>query len=115
VATAARGLEDKALRIGRLKAWLTLDAHGSAGYFPYHLALRNTVTGQTKVFGDTVFDGEPYGLVLLADPNAQLDQAGKRFVYVVAIDSWGKTQLVFPTITQGNAENHVPYDPVDQR
>jgi hypothetical protein len=114
IASAARGLEDKALRIGRLKAWLTLGAHGSTSYFPYHLALRNTATGQTKKFGDSVVDGESYGLVLLADPNAQLDRVPPQRVYVLAIDSWGKSQLVFPPVSQGNVGNRVPYDPVDQ-
>jgi hypothetical protein len=113
VADAASALAGKALAIGRLKAWLSLDAHGSTSYFPYHLALLNTATGKTKGFGDTIYEGEPYGLVLLADPNAQLDRVQKQRVYVVDIDAWGKTQLVFPSDSQGEVGNLVPYDPTD--
>jgi Caspase domain len=110
----ARQLEDKAARIGRLKAWLALQAHGSDNYFPYHLALRNTANGQTKGFGDIVLDGESYGLVLLADPGAQLDKVPRQWVYVLASDSWGKIQLIFPPVFQGNIGNCVPYKRTDQ-
>src|SRR5262249_23249740 len=37
---AARELELRALRIGRLKSWLTLGAAGTSDYFPYRLALK---------------------------------------------------------------------------
>jgi hypothetical protein len=112
--TSARKLGESARQIGRLKAWLGLDSRGSTSYFPYHLALRNAGTGQTRQFGDTVYDGETYGLELLADLNAQLDRVQKQWIYVMVIDSWGKTQVVFPPIAQGNVQNRVPYDLADQ-
>ncbi|HSY19189.1 MAG TPA: caspase family protein [Candidatus Acidoferrales bacterium] len=117
ILTNAMRLEESARQIGRLKAWLGLDSHGSTSYFPYHLALRNAGAGQIgqiKKFGDTVYDGESYGLELLADANAQLDRVQKQWVYVVVIDSWGRTQIVFPPVAQGNVQNRVPYDPADQ-
>ncbi|MBW8864015.1 MAG: caspase family protein [Verrucomicrobia bacterium] len=112
--TSARKLGEAARQISRLKAWLGLDSRGSTSYFPYHLALRNAGTGQTRQFGDTVYDGETYGLELLADLNAQLDRVQKQWIYVMVIDSWGKTQVVFPPVAQGNVQNRVPYDLADQ-
>jgi hypothetical protein len=108
----ARDLENTALQIGRLKAWLTLDPRGVSGYFPYRLALRNTLTKQVKGPGDSVFKGEPYGLLLLADANSNRNRyrVAQRWIYVLGIDSWGKTQLIFPASTQGNVGNRVPYD-----
>jgi hypothetical protein len=110
VRSAASALLADSLSLNRLKAWLALDAHGSTGYFPYHLALRDPDTGQIKANGDTVYDGETYGLALLAETNASLKQVERRWVYVVVIDSWGNTQVIFPPGTQGNVGNHVPYD-----
>jgi hypothetical protein len=113
VEKTARQLEDTAAHIGRLKGWLSLEARGGSGTFPYRLALKNTKSGAIKNFGETVIGGESYGLVLKASPNADVKQVEKRWVYVVSLDSWGKTQLVFPAVEQGNSLNRLPYDQVD--
>ena len=112
-AQAARQLAEAAVHTGRLKAWLTLQAHGSSGYFPYHLMLRNPLTGQTKATGDRVSDGEAYGFELVADAGAELDRVQPQWIYVLASDSWGRTVLLYPTMAQGNVGNRLPYSPVD--
>lgn len=103
--SAAKKLEDYALRIGKIKAWLQIDAPPDEGRFPYRLALKNTKTRKVKT-GGAVFDKESYGLVLRADKE-KLTSFAPRWVYVFVLDSYGNSTLLFPPRGQGNVENHV--------
>jgi hypothetical protein len=109
---AAWQLTDKALRIGKVKAWLQLEAPPDNGLFPYRLALKNTTTGEYRSEGTTVFDGESYGLVLRADKKALAEARARgiepRFIYVFTIDSNGQGQLLYPAATAGSVENRLP-------
>jgi len=110
----ARKLEDYALRIGKVKAWLQINPPPDQGIFPYRLALKNTNTGNIRNTGATVFDRESYGLVLQADEAKLKPWVDKRFVYVFAIDNNGNSQLLFPQRDAGSVGNRVPYDTAGQ-
>ncbi len=106
----ARKLEDYALRIGRVKAWLQINPPPDQGIFPYRLALKNTDTGHIRTTETTVFDKDSYGLILQADEAKLKAWIDKRFVYVFAIDNNGNSQLLFPQRDAGSVGNRVPYD-----
>ncbi len=107
-----RRLDDLALRLAKLRAWLRLESPPDNGAFPYHLALRNTNTGAIVTEGP-LHNGEGYGLVLRADP-ARLRPAllEKRRVYVFAIDSRGSGVLLYP---RSDVQNRFPLDQLDEK
>ena len=105
----ARQLGEYALRLGRIRDWLTLEPPPDQGNFPYELAFKNVRTGEIKSSG-TLVKGESYIVVLRADEEKLERSVQKRFVYVFSIDSYGERGLfVPPGANRGNAGNHVPY------
>ena len=108
-------LTDKALRLGRLHQWLTLPTPPDPGHstFPYRLALQETHSKQFRDSGE-MRGGEQYKLYLRADPEV-FDRVRyrvrPRWVYVFAIDQFGKGSLLFPPSGRGNEGNRFPYAP----
>jgi hypothetical protein len=103
-------LQRIARTLGRIRGWLRLEPPPESSGFPYQLALQNVDTGE--ILGDgTVRDGERYRLVLRAgerELNRALEQGfDGRYVYLFAIDSFGKRTLLFPPSGQGNAGNWI--------
>jgi len=121
-----------AAKLGKIRGWLTLEAPPDEGSFPFNLGLKNSVTGEIKKdlvlnanVGEylkgtptgnpktlpttaTTHENEEYGLVLYTDPQNFLNwDRTKRWVYVFAIDSKGKSDLLFPR--SSNMDNLVPY------
>jgi caspase domain-containing protein len=105
---AADSLRGKSRLLARIRGWLTLESPPSQGTFPYHLALRNTATGEFRI--GNVRDGENYKLYLKAD-DAALKGANlaQRWVYVFVIDSFGESTLLYPAMQRGNDRNLLPY------
>ena len=103
-------LDDLALRIAKLRAWLRLESPPDDGRFPYRLALKNTRTGALLTEGP-VHDGEGYGLVIRADSaSIHPSRVEKRRVYVFAIDSHGSGVLLYP---QSDVLNRFPLEQPD--
>jgi hypothetical protein len=112
-AAAAARLEELAVTLSRIRAWLLME--GSRGdEFPYRLSLRNTRTREVVREGE-VRQGESYDLLLVADEPAmkRLQDGGQRvsqrWIYVFSIDSFGKSYLLFNQ--RGNINNSYPIDP----
>ena len=84
------------LKLRRIHTWNTLQSDTPA---PYRLALRHERTGAI-VHGGFVAGGETYSVVLRT---AHVAEAAPRYYYVFAIDSHGKSYLVFPK--SGSVEN----------
>jgi hypothetical protein len=105
-------LQAAALRLNRVKGWLTLrPPAGGDQAFPYHLALRNVGSTEFRRDGRTI-EGEQYKVFLTASPRdiAAATKTGdieQRWVYVVSIDNQGCIGRVVP-ITDGNVGNHLP-------
>jgi hypothetical protein len=101
-------IEQMALRLGAVRAWLLLESPPDNGTFPFHLALRNSVTGELRTAGQTR-EGEGYGLVLEPEGNGPGVTLSQRYVYVFALDSDGNSTLLFPSATGGGGgENFLP-------
>ena len=111
---AADSLTDLATRLARLHGWLSLapppDTSDTA--FPYRLALRNRATGAIRDSGETR-EGESFDLVLRRDSAVALDKIPTRWVYVLAIDSYGRGIPLFPSAGLGG--NQLPMDSAGAR
>jgi caspase domain-containing protein len=105
--TTAGRLRQLALRLAAIRGWLQLDAPADSGQFPYHLAIRNTATGEVRTSGPTK-DGESYDVVLVRDAAMGSQGFTRRFVYAFAIDSTGASTLLFPGSAAGAVENRLP-------
>jgi Caspase domain len=107
LASLARQLEDKALRLAKIRAWLTVEPPPGDD-FPYRLALRSAKTGASKTGGE-LLAGETFG-VLLRARREDLDgrRIVPRYVYVFTLDSFGKSTLLYPRSSQGGVENRLP-------
>ena len=102
--TAARKLEGLAVKLGHINAWLRLEGPPQSSAFPYRLALK--AEGEDRfVTEGAVQDGDRYSLALHTS-RSPLTEAAWRYVYVFAIDSYGKSTVLYP---QGGAtENRFP-------
>ena len=107
---AGASLTEKAIRLARVRAWLTLETPPSANSFPYRLAFQDVASGKMRDSGD-LRDGEKFKLFLQANPDAVKNPQGleMRWVYVFVIDHFGKGSLIFPAPGHGNEANHLPY------
>ncbi|HNC46613.1 MAG TPA: hypothetical protein PLU80_20750, partial [Acidobacteriota bacterium] len=106
---AIEQLEQFALRIGKIRAWLTLESPPDSVLFPYHIALKNDQTGEVNRQG-IVRKDEIYRFLLQAHEGIQNSKLVEtRYVYLFLIDRNGNTVLLFPRPDLGNVENLVPY------
>jgi hypothetical protein len=115
-ADAPRGLaaqiEEYAVRMARLRAWIELEPPQAGTPFLYGLAFEEISSKRTVTEGE-MRKGERYKLFLKADPEAmeRLRQTGQKvprqYVYVFIIDSDGTGTSLFPG-AQGNVENLFP-------
>jgi hypothetical protein len=106
---AAGRLKDDALKLARVRGWLTLDPP-EGQRFPYSLALVRISDGREVKDTDVTFDGERLKAVLRPDPSPDADP-GQRYVYLFAVDSAGEGILIFPR--GGGVENRFPIDPAE--
>lgn len=111
----ASKLFDYCKRLAKLKALLTLNppiqpATENSSYFPFDLALKKINT--TDVIDpqkEPVTATSTYQFVLKRIENMKTYQ--HRYVYIIAVDSHGKSFLWFPTVEQAKAdENFLPQE-----
>lgn len=123
--STALDLQDLAVRLGKIRAWLTLESP-DAGAWSYRLALRNSEGAVRRGVGSVgtlqqgakrnhqLAVGEEVG-VILELPEEGLGKAiPRRWVYVFFIDSHGNSKLIFPVSLEGldcNIENRLPLEP----
>lgn len=102
-------LIDKAQRIGRLRSWLILPnpPGGLRGNFPYQLVFRQVGTDRYVTSGD-VRGGSKYKICLQASPSNLRRPVVARWIYIFAIDHYGKGSLLFPALGRGNEGNQFP-------
>jgi hypothetical protein len=112
---AAAKMADYAMRLARIRAWFVMQSPPGQGSFPYHLAFKNIKTGAFSDVGD-MKDGEEYKVYLRADPNnLKAPNLARRWVYVFAVDHFGKGSLIFPSLGRGNDGNFLPYAQKDEQ
>jgi len=87
--TVGGSLESRALSLAKINGWLTIESPDDPSAFPYRLYLRNVATGEVKDSGVTR-GGEHYDFVLRRDLSVNRNRIEARWVYIFAIDSWGR-------------------------
>jgi hypothetical protein len=101
-------LIDYAIRLGKIRAWLTLKSPPDLKGFPYKLRIKDLATNEV-VTDNKMYGGKSYRLFLHATDDAMKSWSGERqFVYVITIDNLGKTQVIFPPQSLGSVENFLP-------
>jgi hypothetical protein len=99
---------ETALKLSKIRGWLTLAPPQNAGFFPYHITLRNTIT-KKAVDSSGVKIGEPLELVIKADDNYMAKIIRQKYIYAFTIDAKGKMQLLYPEASGGSSENKFPF------
>jgi len=102
LASAPDALRSAAFGLARIAGWSRLRSPESDNW-PYHLALQNTKSGAILESG-AVTGGECYKLLLRSDAANSERGAPARRVYLFAVDSFGKSTLLFGN----NLENEFP-------
>ncbi len=101
---AAAKLETLAVKLGHLNAWLRLEGPPGSSDFPYRLVVKADQEDRFLTEG-SVGSGELYALALKADLSPTTSAAW-RYVYVFAMDSHGKSTLLYPL--GGATQNRFP-------
>ncbi len=107
-------LTEYAVRIGKVRAWLTLDGRPGQTVFPYALVLRKPGSN-TNARGPILYGDEDYKLFLQLDSKFKDANATRRWVYVFVISQDGQGLLLFPPKGQGNEGNHLPRADKDEK
>lgn len=87
-------LTERMMGLARVNAWLRLQSPPDATPFPYRLVLRRA--GKDVGPEDTLSKGDEITMVLRADPPRLAEPIAPRWVYVLALDEWGKSTLLYP-------------------
>jgi hypothetical protein len=111
LASVADNLYEYALRLSKIRGWLNLAGPRSGiNTFPFHLELINTDINKpvdTKV-GSKI--GDNISLHIVSDKNYKtVKNISTKYIYVFAIDQFGKMSLGFPDAGDGNVHNKFPY------
>lgn len=113
--TFAGDLRDMALKLNRIKGWMSLSGPpgGERNDFPYRLGLRKVGSADyLREKESHTTKGEQYKVWLTASP-AEIANATRngdipqRWIYVLAIDRDGNIEVIIPA-AEGNIGNHVP-------
>jgi hypothetical protein len=100
-------LNERALKLAKIKAWLALSGPPDDGSFPFHLRLQNNATKKILYSGAKAKNGDILRLLLETDTINVAEWDGtRRYTYVFSIDSKGKMQLIYPL--SGSVENRMP-------
>lgn len=101
-------LEDMALRLGKIKRWLgvTSPPQERGHIFPYRLVLKNIANPNTEIRnGSELIECEKYVVELVAEPAALNPLPKQRYVYVLGLDKFGNSNLLYGS---GNESNRWP-------
>lgn len=106
ILAATQGIEDRAFRIGKLAAMLSLSTP-FGGEYPYELRLRNRTSGEL-LDGGVTREGDFYEYELVAASQDLMRGVKPRWTYIFTIDCTGRGQLLFPGPEDGNTSNLLP-------
>ncbi len=110
----ADSVYEYAMRLFKVRSWLQLAGPKKGkNEFPFHLELINDATGKpVDVNGSRV--GDNISLHIAADKIAMAKtfnaaSVPSRYVYVFAMNRYGKMELLYPGKTDGNVYNRFPH------
>lgn len=103
-AATGKKLEEMALRLSKIRGYLTLTSpeQRDGHVFPYRLVIKNGGTGEEISDGGELVECETYVAELVADPDALRLLPKQRYVYVLGLDKYGNSALLFGCDNEGN-------------
>lgn len=117
---AAFSLNDLALRLGKLRGWLTLASPPNNDRFPYRLVLQAEDKGTAMIEASStnpkLYEGQKVVARLIRKGPERPRQVEGRYIYLLTLDSKGTTQLLWPAAPPGgacatNADNFIDLQP----
>lgn len=100
-----RDLEDLALRLSKIAGWVKLDSpEGAGGRFAYRLVLKNSKGEPLSGANATLSEGDVFSISLVADESLLQPPIEQRHVYVLTIDQFGKSELLYPNLRNPDAQ-----------
>jgi hypothetical protein len=102
-------LSESAFKIAKIRDWLMLSSPKGQNKFPFVLSFQGYTSGELLTI-DKVKLGDTLSLFVEEDKTegGWRSNYTKRYIYVFSIDSKGKMNLLFPSLTSGNIENLFP-------
>jgi Caspase domain len=95
----AKDLEEFALRLSKIAGWVKLDSpQGDGGRFAYRLVLKNGKGEPLSGSNATLSEGDIFSIALVADDSLLQPPIEQRHVYVLTIDQFGKSELLYPNL-----------------
>ncbi len=101
-------LFEASLKLSKIRGWLTITPPKDAGFYPYHLTMRNKQSGKV-IDTSGVKISTPMSLSIEANEDYLAKKIDAKYIYVFTIDINGKIQLVFPAAGDGNSGNKFPF------
>jgi hypothetical protein len=101
-------LFETTLKLSKIRGWVTITPPKNAGFFPYHLTMRDKVT-KTVIDMSGVKIGTSLSLSIEADADYLSKKIDTKYIYVFTIDINGKMQLIYPSEGDGNSQNKFPF------
>ena len=103
--TEPKDLEDLALRLSKIAGWVKLDSpQGAGGRFAYRLVLKNSKGELLTGANATLSEGDIFSIHLVADESLLQPPIEQRHVYVLTIDQFGKSELLYPNLRNPDAQ-----------
>ncbi len=101
-------LFETTLRLSKIRGWVTMAPPKNAGFFPYHLTMRDKVS-KAVIGMSGVKIGKSLSLSIEADADYLSKKIDTKYIYVFTIDINGKMQLIYPSEGDGNSQNKFPF------
>jgi hypothetical protein len=100
-------LEGFVLRLSKIAGWVKLDSpQGTGGRFAYQLVLKNIKNQPLAGSNATLSEGDIFSIYLVADESLLQAPIEQRHVYVLTIDQFGRSDLLYPNLR--NPDTQLP-------
>ena len=106
----ADSVYEYAMKLSKIRGWLQLTGPaGGKNAFPFHLELVNKKT-QKVIGSEGCKIGDEISLRIAADKNYKsINGIATKYIYIFAIDQYGKMSLGYPGENDGNVYNKFPH------
>lgn len=103
----ADSLYEQAMRLAKVRGWLSLSPPKASTAFPFQLKLLNIKTGKLTDSAGVKINDE-VELQIHANSQAKYTSIAQKYIYSFAIDKHGTMTLLYPDENLGNSDNKFP-------
>lgn len=114
--TAHNNLSDSIVffsaKLAKINAWLNIDNNFDNENFPYSLAVKRKSDGKIIQGEEPLYDSQKCQLVLITDSEklSKWKPKNPRYVYVIGLDRYGKSSVLYPQNKDIEQIRTLPYD-----